>query len=340
MTPNLLSNSHFLFPEFQLALRIVQQAARLTKQVQKDMTGPALTKSDRSPVTVADFAAQAVVGHWLAETFPHDPLVAEENAAELRGSEGKDTLTQVTTFVRRLLPHLTSEAVCENIDRGVAAPAQRFWTLDPVDGTKGFLRGGQYAVALALIVDGQVQIGVLGCPGLDSANLTDGNGSGLLAAAVRGQGAWSLPLDGAGPLTRLQVSRRSEPAEARLLRSFEADHTNSAQMDEFVRVLHVQAPPVAMDSQAKYAILAAGGGDLLLRLLSAKQPNYREKIWDQAAGALVVEEAGGRVSDLEGKPLDFTTGRSLTHNRGVVASNGYLHEAALRAVQQIRQENA
>lgn len=303
------------------------------------MTGPALTKSDRSPVTVADFAAQAVVSYWLAETFPHDPLVAEENAAALRLPEGKSTLTQVTTFVRRLLPHLTPEAVCEHIDRGAAAPAQRFWTLDPVDGTKGFLRGGQYAVALALIVDGQVQIGVLGCPGLNSASPTDGNSSGLLAAAVRGQGAWSLPLDGNDAFTRLQVSPRSEPAEARLLRSFEADHTNTVQMDEVVRLLHVQAPPVAMDSQAKYAVLAAGAGDLLLRLLSAKQPNYREKIWDQAAGALVVEEAGGRISDLDGKPLDFTAGRSLAHNCGVVASNGHLHEAALRAVRQVRQGN-
>jgi 3'(2'), 5'-bisphosphate nucleotidase len=92
-----------------------------------------------------------------------------------------------------------------------------------------------------------------------------------------------------------------------------------------------------MDSQAKYAVLAAGAGDLLLRLLSPKQPNYREKIWDQAAGSLVVEEAGGRISDLDGHPLDFTTGRSLSHNRGVVASNGYLHEVALHALQRIRQ---
>ena len=337
MTPHLLSDSHPLFHELQFTLRVVRQAAQLTKQVQAEMTGPALTKSDRSPVTVADFAAQAVVSYWLAETFPRDPLVAEENAADLRTHEGKSTLTQVTTFARRLLPHIAPEAVCENIDRGTAAPALRFWTLDPVDGTKGFLRGGQYAVALALIVDGRVQIGVLGCPGLSAASLPDNAGPGSLVAAVRGQGAWSMPLDGDGTFTRLRVSRRSEPAEARLLRSFEADHTNTEQMDAAVRVLHLQAPPVALDSQAKYAILAAGAGDLLLRLLSPRQPNYREKIWDQAAGALVVEEAGGRISDLDGKPLDFTAGRSLTHNRGVVASNGHLHEAALRAVRQIRQ---
>jgi 3'(2'), 5'-bisphosphate nucleotidase len=90
-----------------------------------------------------------------------------------------------------------------------------------------------------------------------------------------------------------------------------------------------------MDSQAKYAVLAAGQGDLMLRLLSASQPNYREKIWDQAAGSRVLEEAGGQITDLDGKPLDFTTGRSLRDNRGILASNHLLHTAALSALRQI-----
>jgi 3'(2'), 5'-bisphosphate nucleotidase len=63
----------------------------------------------------------------------------------------------------------------------------RFWTLDPIDGTKGFLRGEQFAVCLALIVDGQVQLGVLGCPNLG----VEKNGSkGALYVAVKGQGAF------------------------------------------------------------------------------------------------------------------------------------------------------
>jgi 3'(2'), 5'-bisphosphate nucleotidase len=299
------------------------------------MTGPALTKSDRSPVTVADFAAQALIGSWLAEAFPHDPLVAEENAADLRTPAGHAMLVQVMNFVSRFFPHSTPQAVCDVIDRGAAAPAPRFWTLDPVDGTKGFVRGGQYAVALALIVDGQVQLGVLGCPGLSEASRPDTSGPGSLVAAVRGQGVWNTPLNVSRECTRLQASHRTDPSEARLLRSFEADHTNTNQLDEVVRALQIQAPPVAMDSQAKYAVLAAGAGDLLVRLLSPRQPHYREKIWDQAAGSLVVEEAGGRITDLEGRPLDFTAGRTLARNRGVLASNGHLHAAALQAVQRV-----
>ena len=90
-----------------------------------------------------------------------------------------------------------------------------------------------------------------------------------------------------------------------------------------------------MDSQAKYAVLAAGGGELLLRLISEKAPDYKEKIWDQAAGLIVVEQAGGVVTDLDGKPLDFSQGRSLAQNRGVVVSNGLLHETVLAGLRKI-----
>jgi len=82
-------------------------------------------------------------------------------------------------------------------------------------------------------------------------------------------------------------------------------------------------------------LLASGRGDLLFRLISSRAPDYREKIWDQAAGSLLVAEAGGRISDLDGLPLDFTMGRLLENNRGVVASNGHLHEAALKALRLI-----
>jgi 3'(2'), 5'-bisphosphate nucleotidase len=90
-----------------------------------------------------------------------------------------------------------------------------------------------------------------------------------------------------------------------------------------------------MDSQAKYAILASGKGDLIIRLLSPEQPDYREKIWDQAAGSIIIEEAGGRVTDLDGNPFDFTTGRSLLNNRGVVASNGAYHPLALQTLKEL-----
>jgi len=89
-----------------------------------------------------------------------------------------------------------------------------------------------------------------------------------------------------------------------------------------------------MDSQAKSLLLAAGEGELIFRLISPRRPDYVERIWDQAAGAIIVEEAGGRVTDLAGVPLDFRAGRALDRNLGVLASNGRLHAAALEAIRQ------
>ncbi len=321
-------------PEIHFALHAVQQASALVKQVQAEMISPALTKDDRSPVTVADFAAQALIGHLLEGSFPRDLLVGEEDSSALRTAEQINTLARITDFVRRFAPEATPETVCRWIDRGSAESGERFWTIDPIDGTKGFLRGDQYAVALALIEEGQVQIGVLGCPNL-SADFLGRSSHGVLFAAARGQGCWAAPLDAPENFTPTRVSSQNDPTQARLLRSFESGHTNISQMDIFAASLGVQAKAVRMDSQAKYGLLAAGQGDIYLRLLSPKQPDYREKIWDQAAGSILVEEAGGRVTDLDGKPLDFTTGRTLARNRGVLATNGRLHNYSLEALKQI-----
>lgn len=323
--------------ETKFALHAVRQACQLIKQVQAEMVSPALMKEDRSPVTVADFASQAVVGRLLASAFPDDPLVAEEDSMTIRQPGESHTLEQVVHFVSYLEPQVTPESVCGWIDRGAGEPARRFWTLDPIDGTKGFLRGDQYAVALALIVDGQVQIGVLGCPNLVDGYRPEIGGSGSLAVAVRGEGAWVSSLDEKAEARRvLRASQNSAPAQARLLRSFESGHTNVSQVDRMADILGVKAEPVRMDSQAKYLLLAAGAGELYLRLLSPKQPDYREKIWDQAAGSLLIEEAGGQVTDLDGKSLDFSTGRTLAHNRGILASNGLLHTSALQTLRILR----
>ena len=317
-------------PRTQFALEAVRKAAQVTQMVQ---SVDALTKDDRSPVTVADFSAQAVVGRLLADAFPSDILVAEEDAAALRAAANAATLEAVADFVKRVCPDATPEAVCDWIDHGGSEPTERFWTLDPVDGTKGFIRGDQYAVTLAHLVDGQVELGVLGCPNLDEECRPGMRGGGAIIVAVRGQGTWATPLAGEDTFVPLRVSDCREPAPARVMRSFEAAHTNTNQLDVILEAMGVRGDPVRMDSQAKYGVLAAGYGDLLFRLLSAKQPDYREKIWDQAAGSIILEEAGGRITDLAGAALDFTRGRTLAANRGVLASNGGpLHDLALEAL--------
>lgn len=322
-------------PEIIFATQAVRLATQLTQAVKVELVNAAMTKDDRSPVTVADYASQALVANLLSQEFPNDPLVGEEDSTGLRSQQAHPTLEQVTRFVSHMVPHASDQSVCRWIDQGNASPAERFWTLDPIDGTKGFLRNDQYAVALALIVNGQVQIGVLGCPNLTEARHSEMGGEGSLVLAVRGEGAWTTSLASPAEYKQLKVSTYIHPSQARLLRSFESGHTNVSQIDEFAQALGVQVEPVRMDSQAKYALLASGQGDLLLRLLSPSKPDYREKIWDQAAGSLIVEEAGGHISDLHGKALDFSVGRTLANNRGILASNGHLHEPALHTLQAI-----
>ena len=121
-------------------------------------------KSDTSPVTVADLAIQAIVAARLADAFPRDSLIAEEDARLLRADP--DLSRQVTEVVRQVITDATIERVVAWIGDGGSGLCSRCWTLDPIDGTKGFLHGRQYVIALALIVDGSVQMSVIGCPRL------------------------------------------------------------------------------------------------------------------------------------------------------------------------------
>jgi 3'(2'), 5'-bisphosphate nucleotidase len=320
--------------EAGFALRAVRDAARLSQRIQGEMITPALSKSDRSPVTVADYASQALVARLLQEFDPEATLVAEEDARALRQDEHSQTLASVTSYVRQPFPRADEEQVITWIDRGAGTTEGRFWTLDPVDGTKGFLRGDQYVVALALVVRGQVVLGALGCPNLNRDLQPDPSGQGCALVAVKEAGAWVTGLGG-GELDRLQVSGRDDPARARILMSYEASHTDTEKMAQLTQALGARHEPVRMDSQAKFAVMAGGGGEVLFRLLSPEKPDYREKIWDQAAGSCIIREAGGRVTDLRGRDLDFSRGRLLSGNFGVLVSNGRLHEAALGAVQAV-----
>lgn len=319
-------------PEVKFAIDVVREASLLVKTVQAEMVSNALTKGDKSPVTVADFASQAYVAKELMEIFPGVPMVGEESSETLRTEKENETLAQITKFVNYKKQGATQEDVCEWIDFGMTTNAKKFWTLDPIDGTKGFLRGQQYAIAFALVEDGQPQIGVLGCPNLKDGYIEEFGGEGSLIIAVKGEGTWTTSLTQEKPFTQIKVSELTEPAQARYLRSYEAAHTNVSKLDIIAQEMGVTAEPVRLDSQAKYAILGAGAGDCLFRLISPKMPDYIEKIWDQAAGTLVAQEAGGKVTDLDGTPLDFSTGKFLSNNRGVLATNGHLHDACLAAL--------
>jgi len=315
--------------EVEFALQAVHAAAGVCQAVRHDAGGASLRKADTSPVTVADFASQALIAGQLAEAFPDDPLVAEEDSRTLESDPA--TLTQVVERLRTLRPEVDAGRVRAWIDRGGGQVGDRFWTLDPIDGTKGFLRGDQYVVALALIEGGKVVVAALAAPSLGLDLQPRPSTDGCIVIAVRGDGTWVVPLDGTGE-RRIVVSKCDSPSDARLLSSVESAHTDPEQQARVTRRLGLTAEPIRMDSQAKYLVIAGGQAEMLIRFPPQNRPDYKEKLWDVAAGLLVVEEAGGRATDVDGRKLDLMAGRELRHNRGSLISNGRLHEAALDAV--------
>ena len=321
--------------ERDVALRAVRRAGRLCQAVQQALHAPSAStdgavreKDDRSPVTVADFGSQALICRALAEAFPDDPIVGEEDAAMLRADD--DVREKVVRGVQAEVEGAQESDVLVWIDRGNAdGHSGRFWTLDPIDGTKGFVRGDQYALALALIVDGEVEVGVLGLPNFapvaEAAQV-----KGLLLGAERGQGAAGYAAYEEDPApTALTASTTGDPAAARFCESVEAAHSSHDAAQAVASALGITQEPLRVDSQAKYAMVARGDAEIYLRL---PRGDYVENIWDHAAGMLLVEEAGGTVTDLAGKPLNFSRGAKLSENRGIVATNGRFHEQVIEAV--------
>ncbi|KAI0368176.1 3',5'-bisphosphate nucleotidase [Pilatotrama ljubarskyi] len=341
----------------QVAVAAVRRACVLTASVfNKLVKQETLTKDDKSPVTVGDYSAQAVINTILGRTFPQDPIVGEEDADDLRQESARALRERIVQLANDTLiaplvegekedwglgpsQGRTADELLDAIDRGNydGGRTGRFWTLDPIDGTKGFLRGEQYAVCLALIVDARVELGVIGCPNLPVSTSDPSGPRGCLFVAVRGQGAYQLPLDNpfSGAATRLTIPRTT-PETLNFLESVEKAHAKLSFNERVAQILGVTRPPTRMDSQAKYGALARGDGAVYLRMPTGT--GYKEKIWDHAPGSVLVEEAGGVITDGRGKPLDFGLGRTLGENYGVVAAGKDVHDKVIAAVMQAKAE--
>lgn len=217
-------------------------------------------KEDASPVTEADERAEALILAQLAQLTPDIPVVSEEAAAAGR----------------------------------VPEVAERFWLVDPLDGTKEFIsRNGEFTVNIALIDHGRPVLGVVLAPAL-----------GRLFGGAEGLGAFVE--DGAG---RRAIAVRVPPQEG-LTVVASRSHGDSAALDAFLAGRKVASLANA-GSSLKLCLVAAGEADLYPRL-------GRTMEWDIAAGDAVLRAAGGRVTDLAGADLRY--GKPGLDNPHFVAS--------------------
>jgi 3'(2'), 5'-bisphosphate nucleotidase len=315
-----------------------RRAAQVCQAVLDSSAPGAMAKGDDSPVTVADYGSQAVILDAVRAAFPQHGIMAEEGAAHLRANAGGAGAQQLSKVVSAALGRNADfEEICGMIDHAGQPGGELTWCIDPIDGTKGFLRREQYAVAIGVLKAGKPWAGVLVCPNLPVDLAQPAGPRGLMFVAAQGRGCTVEALHG-GAARPAHVSRFADPRQWRVLGSVESAHGDPKLVQDMIVKAGIGGGFVRYDSQVKYGVVAMGAAEVYLRPRS--KPDYRENAWDHAAGVIVCEEAGGRVTDLDGKPLDFTRGKNLTDNRGVLGtSGGAVHEAvvaALRAVEPAR----
>jgi histidinol-phosphatase len=220
------------------------------------------TKPDRTPVTAADRDAETAIIDVIRLSFPRHAILAEESGAQ-EGEGGR-------------------------------------WIIDPLDGTRGFARGGSFwGPVVALEVDGDIVAGAVGLPALGETYF-----AGLGLGAFR---------DGA----KLAVSRISEWSEA----TFSVGELKALQVGS--RASGVQSLIASAASTRCYGDLAG-----CIQLLNGRAEAWLEagvRPWDIAALKILVEEAGGRFTDFDGGPRFLETGHA-------VATNSLVHAHVLRAL--------
>jgi len=186
---------------------------------------------------------------------------------------------------------------------------------------------------LLLFVDGEVKVGILACPVLNKA--------GTLFSAIRHQGVYSQSIFNNGdssdqlPEKKIQTVSNDDISNFRFVESVEASHGDQEKQNQIAKLLGIKTSSIQIDSQAKYGLVANGDACLYLRLPNPNMPNYRECIWDHAAGAIIVEEAGGCVTDMNGKQLNFQDNKKMINNSGVVvSSNESVHQQVLKVLKE------
>ena len=220
------------------------------------------TKADLSPVTICDRAAEAIILAALAKAAPGVPVIAEEEIAAGR----------------------------------IPAHGDTYFLVDPLDGTKEFVRGGDdYTVNIGLIVGGTPRLGVVYQPALDRLHL------GLV-----GEGAW---IEEGGARTAIATRALGEERAAVASKS----HFNQATADYLEQAIGA-CGHLAVGSSLKFCLVAEGRADIYPRLSPTSE-------WDTAAGHAVLIAAGGRVDGLDGTPLTY--GKTAFLNRGFCATAGW-----------------
>lgn len=342
--------------ELEIAFDVLQKASSLSQTVVSVQDKAGIEKDDLSPVTVADFAVQGLLAATFKGAFPDDNFVGEEDASHLRTNETLlDRVWELLSTVPRdgltKLPE-SKEQLCELIDLcGSGKPeTRRTWVFDPIDGTRTYMMGQVYAINVALLVDGQQVLSAVGCPNtsvnakrpLNNPDIDPSNG-GCIAFAVKGHGAYVRTMDGTTPdgtPRRLpQQPVLSGVTEAQFITSHDmADSVLPGMHEKLTARMGIPFPGCdLLPWVLRWTALAMGLGNTTVQIYKSRQ--RLGKIWDHAGAMLLFEETGGKITDIDGKPLDWLAGRKFVHNFGFVAAPPGIHALVLEQVHATLREN-
>lgn len=345
--------------ELKIAFEALQTAAQLSNAVVSSQDKVEIEKDDLSPVTVGDFAVQALLVATFRDAFPNDKFVGEEDASHLRNNSVLlDRVWQLLETVPKTGACQTpssKEELCAFIDLcGSGSPggagSGRTWVFDPIDGTRTFMLGQVYAINVALLVDGKQTLSAVGCPNTsmdakaplnnEDIDSTDG---GCILFGVKGHGAFVRTMNGSPE--QAPVRKLSHQAAIDSINDVKFVTYNTV-VDSALHGIHevianrMGVPYPGCDLLPwvlRWAMLAMGLGNTTIWVY--KRIDRFAKVWDHAGAMLLYEETGGKITDVHGKPIDLSVGRKISANFGFVAAPPSIHDKVLGHVQAaLRQE--
>jgi 3'(2'), 5'-bisphosphate nucleotidase len=296
--------------ELSLATELVRNAAKITEWFRKKGF-ESYQKQNRSPVTLADFASQIFIISKLKTNFPQDQLIAEEDDSAFIDEKAERAINECYSILglreienfKRILNY-----------RGV--DSNRQWTIDPIDGTEGFLKNLSYTIGIGFMIDSDPKFSSIAAPNYNEKNLA-------VFSAEKGMGA-KVSYDN-GKFSIIRVSRQKVLKNAGICRSLHHDQPWTLKFTEIAGI----TKNIQMDGMGKFCLIADGSFDIFIR-----PERNTTNSWDYMPGDLIVREAGGRVTDLNGNHLKYEIDKCLLTSPGIIASNGFLHEETLKIIKE------
>jgi 3'(2'), 5'-bisphosphate nucleotidase len=312
--------------ELTFAVQMARRAIMAAERIRKGHFGTAF-KEDGTPLTQADLVSQALILSGLERHFPRDRVLAEE---EWGRGDGADMEEATTALLKEMDARWDAGRIGDAVNYRGNPRGNRVWMIDPIDGTKGFRAGLCYAVAIGLYAEGTAQLGCMAVPPFPGC-AAGASEMPTIAYAAKGLGAHEVGLRDPAP-RKLVVSPSRRLSEFRVVGSRAHDERDLC--SRFTRRAKMPAAQ-RVDGQAKYLMLAAGRAEIYIR--EANPAFGIGYPWDHCAGQVILEEAGGRVTDFAGGMLRYEPDSRLIMDgiEGLVATNASCHQAVLDMVQAV-----